>query len=97
MSGPLAGVRVNPKLVYGRMTGSGQTGPYSAAAGHDINYIALSGVLHATGRAGQRPTPPMNLVGDFGGRGLMLAFGMVAAIVSARAKCATCHPPRLVI
>jgi alpha-methylacyl-CoA racemase len=75
----------NPKLVYGRLTGWGQTGPYAAAAGHDINYIALSGVLHATGRAGQRPTPPLNIVGDFGGGGLMLAFGMVAAILSARA------------
>jgi alpha-methylacyl-CoA racemase len=75
----------NPKLVYGRMTGWGQTGPCAAAAGHDINYIALSGVLHATGRAGYRPTPPLNLVGDFGGGGLMLAFGMLAAIVSARA------------
>ena len=74
----------NPRLVYGRMTGWGQTGPYARVAGHDINYISISGALHAVGRAGQRPTPPLNLVGDFGGGGLMLAFGMVAAILSAR-------------
>lgn len=76
----------NPKLVYGRMTGWGQDGPYAHTAGHDINYIALSGALHASGRAGQRPTPPLNLIGDFGGGGLMLAFGMLAAIISARAS-----------
>ncbi len=70
----------NPRLVYGRMTGWGQTGPYAQAAGHDINYIALAGALHAFGRAGDRPTPPINLVGDFGGGGMMLAFGMLAAI-----------------
>jgi len=75
----------NPRLVYGRMTGWGQDGPYAHTAGHDINYIALSGALHACGRAGERPTPPMNLIGDFGGGGLMLAFGMLAAIISARA------------
>ncbi len=74
----------NAKLVYGRMTGWGQDGPYAHTAGHDINYIALSGALHASGRAGQRPTPSMNLVGDFGGGGLMLAFGLVAAILNAR-------------
>jgi alpha-methylacyl-CoA racemase len=74
----------NPKLVYGRMTGWGQDGPYAQAAGHDLNYIALSGVLDACGRAGDKPTPPMNLLGDFGGGGMMLAFGMVAAILSAR-------------
>lgn len=83
--GPSVLIAENPKLVYGRMTGWGQTGPYAATAGHDINYVALSGALHATGRSGQRPTPAMNLVGDFGGGGLMLAFGMVAAILSARA------------
>jgi alpha-methylacyl-CoA racemase len=83
--GPNVLMAENPKLVYGRMTGWGQTGPYAATAGHDINYVALSGALHATGRSGQRPTPAMNLVGDFGGGGLMLAFGMLAAIVSARA------------
>lgn len=75
----------NPRLVYGRMTGWGQDGPYAHTAGHDINYIALSGALHASGRAGQRPTPAMNLIGDFGGGGLMLAFGLLAAIISAQA------------
>jgi alpha-methylacyl-CoA racemase len=73
----------NPRLVYGRMTGWGQTGPYAAAAGHDINYIALAGALHAYGRAGEKPTPPINMVGDFGGGGMMLAFGMVAALLHA--------------
>jgi alpha-methylacyl-CoA racemase len=75
----------NPRLVYGRMTGWGQTGPYAQAAGHDINYIALAGALHGYGRAGGKPTPPINMVGDFGGGGMMLAFGMVAAMLSARA------------
>lgn len=74
----------NPRLVFGRMTGWGQTGPYAGAAGHDINYIAVAGALHAFGRAGDKPTPPINLVGDFGGGGLLLAFGMVSAILSAR-------------
>ncbi len=73
----------NPKLVYGRMTGWGQTGPLAAAAGHDINYIALAGALHAYGRAGEKPTPPINMVGDFGGGGMMLAFGMVSALLHA--------------
>ena len=73
----------NPRLVYGRMTGWGQTGPLAQAAGHDINYIALSGALHAIGKA-NAPVPPLNLVGDFGGGGMMLAFGMLAAILSAR-------------
>jgi alpha-methylacyl-CoA racemase len=73
----------NPRLVYGRMTGWGQTGPYAQAAGHDINYIALAGALHAYGRAGEKPTPPINMVGDFGGGGMMLAFGMTAAILAA--------------
>ncbi len=72
----------NPKLVYGRMTGWGQTGPYSQVAGHDINYIALSGALHGMGRAGAKPTPPCNLVGDFGGGGMMLAFGMLSALLA---------------
>jgi len=76
----------NPKLVYGRMTGWGQTGPYAPAAGHDINYIALAGALHAYGRAGEKPTPPINMVGDFGGGGMMLAFGMVSALLAARAS-----------
>ena len=74
----------NPKLVYGRMTGWGQFGPYAHAAGHDINYIALSGVLHTIGRAGERPVPPVNYVGDFGGGGMMLAFGMVSALLAVR-------------
>jgi alpha-methylacyl-CoA racemase len=73
----------NPRLVYGRMTGWGQTGPYAAAAGHDINYIALAGALHAYGRAGEKPTPPINMVGDFGGGGMLLAFGMVSALLHA--------------
>lgn len=74
----------NPKLVYGRMTGWGQFGPYAHAAGHDINYIALSGVLHTVGRAGERPIPPVNYIGDFGGGGMMLAFGMVAALLAVK-------------
>jgi alpha-methylacyl-CoA racemase len=74
----------NPKLVYGRMTGWGQHGPYAHAAGHDINYIALSGVLHTIGRAGERPVPPVNYVGDFGGGGMMLAFGMVSALLAVK-------------
>ncbi|GAB5349070.1 CaiB/BaiF CoA transferase family protein [Alteriqipengyuania sp. 357] len=72
----------NPKLVYGRMTGWGQTGPYAAFAGHDINYIALAGALAHFGRAGAKPTPPINMVGDFGGGGMMLAFGMVSALLN---------------
>ena len=71
----------NPRLVYGRMTGFGQTGPLAGAAGHDINYIALAGALDPIGRRGQPPTPPLNLVGDFGGGGLMLAFGIVCALL----------------
>lgn len=74
----------NPKLVYGRMTGWGQTGPLAQAAGHDINYIALSGALHTIGRAGERPVPPVNYVGDFGGGGMMLAFAMVSALLGVR-------------
>ncbi len=76
----------NPKLVYGRMTGWGQDGPLAQAAGHDINYIALTGVLHAIGRAGGTPTPPLNLVGDFGGGALYLAFGVVCALLEARSS-----------
>ena len=71
----------NPKLVYGRMTGFGQDGPLAHAAGHDINYIALAGALHAIGRAGDKPLPPLNLVGDFGGGGMLLAFGVVCALL----------------
>lgn len=74
----------NPKLVYGRMTGWGQEGPMAHAAGHDINYIGLAGALHAIGRAGERPVPPLNLVGDFGGGGMLLAFGMVCALLDAQ-------------
>jgi alpha-methylacyl-CoA racemase len=70
----------NPGLVYGRMTGFGQEGPMAKAAGHDINYIALTGALHAIGEAGEKPVPPLNLVGDFGGGGIYLAFGIMAAI-----------------
>jgi alpha-methylacyl-CoA racemase len=71
----------NPRLIYGRMTGWGQDGPYAPTAGHDLNYIALAGVLDHIGRAGGPPTPPLNLVGDFGGGGMLLAFGVVAALV----------------
>ncbi|MBI5720918.1 MAG: CoA transferase [Burkholderiales bacterium] len=78
--GPEPCLAQHPKLVYGRVTGFGQTGPLASAAGHDLNYIALSGALHAIGRAGALPTPPLNLVGDFGGGGLLLAFGMLAAL-----------------
>jgi len=74
----------NPKLVYGRMTGWGQEGPMSQAAGHDINYISLAGALHAIGAKGEKPVPPLNLVGDFGGGGMVLAFGLVCAILEAR-------------
>jgi alpha-methylacyl-CoA racemase len=70
----------NPKLVYGRMTGWGQSGPLANAAGHDINYISLSGALHTIGRKGQAPLPPLNLVGDFGGGGMFLAFGILSAV-----------------
>ena len=74
----------NPHLVYGRMTGWGQTGPMAPEPGHDINYIALSGVLHALGRAGEKPTPPINLAGDFGGGAMFLVFGMLAALLHAQ-------------
>jgi alpha-methylacyl-CoA racemase len=74
----------NPKLVYGRMTGWGQEGPLAQSAGHDIDYIAVAGALEPVGRSGQRPVPPLNLVGDFGGGGMLLAYGMLAAIISAQ-------------
>lgn len=74
----------NPKLVFGRMTGWGQEGPYAMAAGHDINYIALAGALEPIGRQGEAPVPPLNLVGDFGGGGMLLAFGVVCAVVEAQ-------------
>jgi alpha-methylacyl-CoA racemase len=70
----------NPRLVYGRMTGWGQDGPLASAAGHDINYIGIAGALEPIGRAGERPVPPLNLVGDFGGGGLLLAMGILAAL-----------------
>ena len=74
----------NPRLVYGRMTGWGQTGPYAPAAGHDVNYIALAGALWPIGRRDHPPVPPLNLVGDFGGGGMLLAFGMMCAIFEAQ-------------
>ena len=73
----------NPRLVYGRMTGWGQDGPLAQRAGHDIDYIALAGALDPIGRAGERPLPPLNLLGDFGGGGMLLAFGVVCALVEA--------------
>lgn len=82
--GPDVLIGDNPRLVYGRMTGWGQDGPYAPLAGHDINYIALAGNLHGYGRAGGKPTPPINAVGDFGGGGMMMAFGMLAGILSAQ-------------
>src|SRR5881397_1524275 len=74
----------NPRLVYGRMTGWGQDGPYAPTSGHDINYISLAGVLNHIGRAGEAPVPPLNLVGDFGGGGLFLAFGVVCGLLEAQ-------------
>jgi len=74
----------NPKLVFGRMTGWGQDGPYAQAAGHDINYISLAGALAHIGRAGEAPVPPLNLVGDFGGGGMFLAYGVVCALLEAQ-------------
>lgn len=82
--GPDVCLEHNPRLVYGRMTGWGQNGPLSKAAGHDINYIALSGALHGIGRQDEKPVPPLNLLGDFGGGGMLLAFGMVCALLEAR-------------
>ena len=79
--GPKECLARNPKLIYGRMTGWGQEGTYSSMAGHDINYIALSGVLGMIGREGEKPIPPVNLVGDFGGGGMLLALGICAALV----------------
>jgi alpha-methylacyl-CoA racemase len=76
----------NPRLVYGRMTGFGQHGPLAQAAGHDLNYIALTGALHAIGPAGGAPTPPLNLVADYGGGALYLAFGLMAALFERQAS-----------
>ena len=81
--GPEVALGRHPRLVYGRMTGFGQHGPLAPRAGHDINYIAQAGLLHAIGRAANPPVPPLNLVGDFGGGGMMLAFGVCAALVEA--------------
>ena len=80
--GPDVCLRRNPRLVFGRMTGWGQDGPLAQAAGHDINYISLSGALGAIGRRGETPVPPLNLVGDYGGGGMLLAYGVVAALLS---------------
>jgi len=81
--GPDIALKKNPKLVYGRMTGWGQDGPLAPRAGHDINYIALAGVLHAFGRKGEAPVPPLNLIGDFGGGGMLLGFGVACALIEA--------------
>jgi alpha-methylacyl-CoA racemase len=82
--GPAECLERNPRLVFGRMTGWGQDGPLAQQAGHDINYISLAGALHPLGRAGEKPAIPLNLVGDFGGGGLLLALGVVAALLEAR-------------
>lgn len=82
--GPEVLLAENPRLVIGRMTGWGQTGPLAQRAGHDINYAALTGALHAIGRAGEKPVIPLNLVADFGGGAMFLAFGMLAALIRAR-------------
>jgi alpha-methylacyl-CoA racemase len=84
--GPDICLKRNPKLVYGRMTGWGQDGPIAHTAGHDINYIALSGVLYSIGNNGGPPVPPLNLVGDFGGGALYLAMGVLAGIINARSS-----------
>jgi alpha-methylacyl-CoA racemase len=84
--GPEVCLERNPRLVFGRMTGWGQDGPLARAAGHDINYISLSGALHAMGRRGEKPAIPLNLVGDFGGGGLLLAYGMVCALLEAKSS-----------
>ena len=82
--GPEVCLERNPALVYGRMTGWGQEGPMAQVAGHDLNYVALAGALHPMGRAGEKPAIPLNLVGDFGGGGLMLAYGIVCALLEAK-------------
>jgi alpha-methylacyl-CoA racemase len=82
--GPHECLAANPRLAYGRMTGWGQTGPFAMTAGHDITYLAVSGTLHAIGRAGEPPVPPVNLLGDFGGGGMLLAFGVLCAVLHAR-------------
>ena len=82
--GPAPCLQRNPKLVYGRMTGWGQSGPLAQAAGHDINYIALAGALHAIGRPGEKPVVPHNYIGDFGGGGMLLGFGVLCALLEAQ-------------
>jgi alpha-methylacyl-CoA racemase len=82
--GPDVCLARNKKLVFGRMTGWGQDGPYANSAGHDINYIALAGALAHFGRAGEAPVPPLNMVGDFGGGGMLLAYGVVCALLEAQ-------------
>jgi alpha-methylacyl-CoA racemase len=84
--GPEVCLAQNPRLVFGRMTGWGQDGDLAQRAGHDLNYIAVAGVLHHIGGRDQAPTVPLNLIGDFGGGGLLLAFGMVAAMLEARSS-----------
>jgi alpha-methylacyl-CoA racemase len=84
--GPDVCLARNPRLVYGRVTGWGQDGPLSQVAGHDLNYIAITGALHAMGRAGQAPTPPLNVLGDYAGGALYLAFGLLAGVLEARAS-----------
>ena len=84
--GPEAFEETNPKLIYGRMTGWGQTGPLSQAAGHDINYIAITGALNAIGRQGSAPVPPLNLVGDYGGGTMFLLMGVLAALHESKAS-----------
>jgi alpha-methylacyl-CoA racemase len=83
--GPDECLGINPDLVYGRMTGWGQTGPLAQTAGHDIDYLAITGALHGIGRAGERPVPPLNLIGDFGGGGMLLAYGIACALLTSRA------------
>jgi alpha-methylacyl-CoA racemase len=82
--GPEACLAANERLVYARITGWGHDGPLAAAAGHDINYVALTGAIHAIGRAGEPPIPPLNLVGDYGGGGMLLAFGIVCGLLEAQ-------------
>ncbi len=84
--GPEPCLKRNPRLAYGRMTGWGQDGPLATSAGHDINYISLTGVLHAIGRKGDKPVPPLNLIGDFGGGATFLAFGLVCAMLEAKSS-----------
>jgi alpha-methylacyl-CoA racemase len=82
--GPERCLSLNPRLAYGRLTGWGQSGPLASTAGHDLNYLALTGVLDRLGRAGSSPTPPINLLGDYAGGSLLMAFGLLAAMLSAR-------------